>query len=417
MMGSAGLGLGLGSAGCTAEKKSSVFKAGPLAQDYTEIFHNPDRRKYVEGCGIAKMPDGAFVASVPVVVRGVTLREVGKRGIIPCVTHIIRSTDGGQSWRKISELPYYSAVPWVHQGTLYLFTMKEGTEYRNDDLFLLRSDDGGRTWSDPATLFKGHFWNAHTGMVIRENHLYWAVCELGLHPQMGPPQRNPRVLAGDLSKDPMDPQTWRLSDRISYPAVPQELINPEIGSRSHALEPNVIELNGRIRVISCTKPEGQSTAGLAAVYDVTDDGKKPVVTFTQYHPRPGGQVKFYILWDEVSQLFWSTANLVVDSQNTFDWWKKEGRLSRGGNDRRFLMLFYGMDGLNWFQAGCIAQASKISQSFMYATPVIDGDDLAVISRSSINAPDQHDADYATFHRVRNFRDLAGLQLVPDTDTS
>ena len=78
------------------------------------------------------------------------------------------------------------------------------------------------------------------------------------------------------------------------------------------------------------------------------------------------------------------------------------------------MLLYGVDGLNWFPAGCVAQTGKISQSFMYARPVIDGNDLAIIARSSVNAPNQHDADYATFHRVRDFRRLA-LQLVPEPE--
>jgi len=43
---------------------------------------------------------------------------------------------------------------------------------------------------------------------------------------------------------------------------------------------------------------------------------------------------------------------------------------------------------------------------MYGTPVVAGNDLLVISRTSINGRDQHDADHATFHRVRNFRSLA-----------
>jgi len=49
---------------------------------------------------------------------------------------------------------------------------------------------------------------------------------------------------------------------------------------------------------------------------------------------------------------------------------------------------------------------------MYARPVIDNNDLAIISRTSIDAPNQHDADHATFHRVREFRRLA-LDLRPD----
>ena len=79
------------------------------------------------------------------------------------------------------------------------------------------------------------------------------------------------------------------------------------------------------------------------------------------------------------------------------------------------MRLYSIDGLNWFQAGCIAQARRISQSFMYARPVIDGEDLVIISRTSVDAPNQHDADFATFHRVHDFRRLA-LNLYPAPDS-
>ncbi len=78
----------------------------------------------------------------------------------------------------------------------------------------------------------------------------------------------------------------------------------------------------------------------------------------------------------------------------------------GGNDRRFLMLFYGIDGLNWFPAGCVARAGRLSQSFMYPSHIIDGNDLLVIARSSIAGQNRHDTDCATLHRVRNFRRLA-----------
>jgi hypothetical protein len=33
---------------------------------------------------------------------------------------------------------------------------------------------------------------------------------------------------------------------------------------------------------------------------------------------PGGQLKFCVIRDEVSRLFWATANQVVDDQGAFD---------------------------------------------------------------------------------------------------
>jgi hypothetical protein len=62
--------------------------------------------------------------------------------------------------------------------------------------------------------------------------------------------------------------------------------------------------------------------------------------------------------------------------------------------------------LNWFPACSIAKAEKMNQSFMYPSMVIDGDDIALLSRTGRDSGDYHDADLATFHRVRNFRSLA-----------
>lgn len=376
-------------------------KAAPLAQDFTVVYENPDREKmYVEGSGLTRLPDGTLIAVVPIVPRG-----GWKKG--PSRIEIVRSDDGGKQWRAASKLPYYTACPWVHDGKLYLLACRTGTTHRNDDLFLLRSPDGGATWSEPVELFKGHYWNCHTGIVVRDGRLYWAIDEI----ETSIMQRAPRVLAGDLTKDPLDPQSWRLSDPVPFPGIPKSLGNKKFEKlASRFLEPNVIEVNGQLRVVLRVEVQRQTTANLCAVLDLDDDGKDMKFRFNQFYPMPGGHLKFYILWDEVTSLYWATANLSVDTQETQDWWKGGGHI-RGGNDRRFLMLLYGLDGLNWFQAGCIAQADKVAQSFMYATPMIDGNDLVVLSRSSIRAANNHDADFATFHRVPDFRNLA-LDLRP-----
>ncbi len=386
----------------------------PLAQDFTIVHHNLDSERYVEGPGLVRLEDGTLLAVVPVVPR--EEHSVERRATQSRI-HLLRSTDGGKTWKQSSELPYYSAAPWLHKGALYLFVNKGGTKSRNDDLLLLKSTDGGTTWSEPVTLFQGHFWNCHTAMVQKPDRLYWATDDLSLGKNRGP-----RLIAGDLTGDPMSPAAWRLSNPVPFPGVPDQLTNAKFASlSSQYLEPNVIEVQGKMRVLATVKPKRQSTTGLAALFDFEDNGGPLELKFTQFHPMPGGQLKFCIIWDEKSQMFWATANLVVDGQGAFPWWKEGEERGNvryasglGGNDRRFLMLMYGLDGMNWFQAGCVAQAAKISQSFMYARPVIDGDDLAIIARSSIHAPNQHDADHATFHRVKNFRSLA-LKLTPEPE--
>lgn len=384
----------------------------PLAQEHTVVFHNSDPECYVEGPGLVRFDDGSFVAVVPVVPREQWSEE---RRLTQSVVHILGSKDRGATWQPLKDLPFYSAVPWRDGDALYLFANKPGPPgKRNADLLLLRSDDRGRTWSAPITLFTGNYWNCHTAMVQRDRRIYWAIDDLSLGKKRGP-----RLVAGDLSA-PMSPQSWRISEPLPFPGAPDALWNPKFAGQSDQwLEPNVVEVNGQLRVLMTVKLKRQATANLGAVLDATDTDDQLALKFIRYNPMPGGQLKFCVLRDEVSKLFWLTSNLPTASEDTFGWSaaaEKEGHFKASAGDRRTLMLSCGADGLNWFPVGCIAQAPKLSQSFMYARPVIDGDDLAIIARSSVNAPNQHDADTATFHRVRDFRRLA-LDLVPKPETS
>jgi hypothetical protein len=159
--------------------------------------------------------------------------------------------------------------------------------------------------------------------------------------------------------------------------------------------------------------DAYATSGVGAICDISDDGGRLECQFTQFHPIPGAQNQFHIVEDPVSGLFWMTTNLPTNSQDLkFDRQLEEiGFKGTPGNERRFLMLFYSLDALNWFQAGCVAMLPSPLQSFNYATAVVDGEDLLIVSRSSLNAVDQHDNDAITFHRVKGFRDLA-LDLNP-----
>ena len=55
-------------------------------------------------------------------------------------------------------------------------------------------------------------------------------------------------------------------------------------------------------------------------------------------------------------------------------------------------------------------------AFSYASNLVYGNDLLVLSRTSENAYNQHNGNLITLHRVRNFRDLA-LDLSRDFSPS
>jgi len=396
---------------------ASIRSAQPLAQEFTVVHRRENPRTYVEGCGLIVLPGGSVLAVVSVVPRG----GIPKKG--PTEINYVRSDDGGKTWTKISQLPFYSAVPFLHDDRLYTFLFSMGTRFRNDDMYLAASDDGGRTWTEPSKIFTGHFWTCQTNMVVRDQRLYWAIDDLRQpnHSRY----RSPRAIAGDLSADLLDPASWRMSNFVPFPGMPDELLRTDYDIEhlniwnmpDHWLESNVVEVGGRLRLLATVKSQWQTLSNICGICDVEDDGTELTMEFRQFHPMTGGQLKFAIARDERSRLFWATANFVVDGQESQDWWDEARRSRRfsgmGGNDRRFLMLLYSVDALNWFQAGCVAQARTLRQSFMYGSPVVDGDDLLVISRTSISGPDQHDADHATFHRVRDFRCLA-LNLFPES---
>ncbi len=387
-----------------------------MAQDYTVVYHTAAGGRGIDGVGLVQLPDGMMVAVVPI------RRQEGWRCLI------VRSIDGGRNWQPpVAELPYFTAAPFVHQGKVHLFA------HANANLVLTRSQDGGTTWSDPVTLFdfSPNWYNCQTGMAVRHNRLYWAVGDLHVGDAVIQGRKEvPRivVVAGDLGSDLMDPESWRKSPHVPWPGpgLPEQLLSPDMSDAPYPsmrmLEPNVLNVGGQLRVLATVKPPLQATTNLCAVFDVADDGEKLDLSFTQYHPMPGGQLKFCVIWDDVSQMFWATVNLAVDGQDQFEF--KDPAEHGGeqpysgairGNDRRFLMLFYGIDGLNWFPAGCVARAGRLGQSFMYPSHLVDGDDLLVIAWTSVNGDNRHDADVATFHRVRDFRRLA-MNLRQDIDS-
>jgi hypothetical protein len=124
-----------------------------------------------------------------------------------------------------------------------------------------------------------------------------------------------------------------------------------------------------------------------------------------YVPCPGGQMKFHILYDEPTKLFWLLSSQSTDSMTRPDR-LPENRFNLPNNERHRLALHFSKNCVDWCFAGMVAMGADAKQSRHYASMVIDGDDLHVLSRSGDSrAKNAHDTDLITFHTVRRFREL------------
>ena len=392
----------------------AVEGAEPLAQSYQVVLRVPSPL-ITAGPALVKFRDGTLLAVCPV--DG--YRKGGEHANnANYAVHLAVSRDAGRTWREAAPaLPYMTATPFLVDDVIYLLAHRRGRR----DVLILKSLDQGATWSKPVELYRGSYWNAPTGIAVRNGVLYRAVGTGGHGARI-----ETVVLALDLKQNPMLPRSWRKSNSVKYPGTPKALdrnLYPGGSGRSvfavdHWLEPNISNVRGRLMVTHRTRIDGYATAGLTAICDLNDSEKEMKLSFTQFYPMPGAQNKFFIIYDEKSGLFWTPVNIPTDNQNSTGWDKelwRRGFLGGPGNERRILMLQYSRDCLNWFHAGCIAAWPSPMNSFSYAAPLVDGDDLLILSRTcapgKTTTRNNHDTNQVTFHRIRNFRSLA-LVLKP-----
>ena len=312
------------------------------------------------------------------------------------------SRDDGATWREASRLPFATGKFLMDRGRVHF--VGSGVGWKG--LWIARSDDEGKTWTAPVQLLDGSVYAASTGWVVADGRLYWAMDDMRGQAL----QRGVFAVVADLSQDLMDPSAWRKSNVVKHPGIDRNFGRGG-HNRGRWLEPNVIRHAGKLRLVVRVRVSQESLDGMvpnvAAICDLDDDGRNLRLKFSHYYPVPGAQNHFHVIFDPATELHWMTCNMVTGAATV--------RHRGWGKERRFLMLHYSVDGQNWFPAGCIAMWPRTTQAFNYCTPLIDGGDMLIVSRTAEHAKNQHDNDCITFHRVRAFRKTALNLFQSNTD--
>ncbi len=341
--------------------------------------------RYLCSPSMVRLPDGALLSSMDLFASNAPQN----------LTLIFRSDDNGESWHYVSELmPCFWGKLFVHKGDVYMLSCS--TEY--GDLLIGKSTDGGRTFSSPAVILRGACKCNMPGVhknpqpVVEYKGRLWNTCEWG---SWGQGYHAPMVISADTGSDLMLAESWHVTPPVMYdPSWPGVADGPSSGNIEGALAvaPDGTLYNIMRYDMSRTTPN----RGLVLAYRVNTDDPDAPLEYSHAIPLMGNNSKFNIHRDAESGLYFSIICRITDTGRTAD--------------RRLLSLMASKDLTEWSLVIDLLdhreKATAEEVGFQYVDFMFDGDDLLYLCRTAMNeAHNFHDANYQTFHRVKNFRSL------------
>ena len=319
------------------------------------------------------------------------------------------SDDNGFTWRETGRLPMLHARVFTAGNAMYALG-------HGGDLLIARSDDNGETWGEAVCLDNSPFWHQSAGSYERLNGKIYITLEMTPRTDIfAGGGGDPILMCAKETDDLTKRENWTFSNRLRYAETASRYPVPGNGKFTNWLESSVVLqrnpdsiFSGELLIyLRVQHPEFPDTAILLRGREHAD-GSLTVETISDqlfYIPFPGGFMKFHILWDEPSKRYW----LIASRSRVTTFMKAETtpRDILWFNERRKLELFYSENGFDWCSAGVVAYGETELESRHYASIVITGDDMLVLSRSGDKeAVNTHDTDMITLHRIKNFRDLA-----------
>jgi hypothetical protein len=127
------------------------WKVTPLADEFVAVYESPDARRICAySPGLALLAGGRLVATLDLGGPGVAEMSGEKyRGHGgQWLGNVYTSDDRGRTWTHRADFPLIHARPFAAGGAVYILG-------HADDLKVMRSDDGGETWSDCVPLTGG----------------------------------------------------------------------------------------------------------------------------------------------------------------------------------------------------------------------------------------------------------------------
>ena len=355
------------------------------------ITHSPAASgQYIGSPGLAVLPSGDYLAKCDLFGPGSTERQ-------RAVTRVFSSPDQGRSWQHRADVHgMYWASLFMHRGDAYLL----GPDRTYGHTVLCQSTDEGYTWTQPQDastgrlLSDGKFHCAPGPVVIHRGRL-WRAMEDALGPGGWGHHFRSFMMSAPVDADLRQAEHWTCSNVLGRnPAW----LEDQFGGW---LEGNAV-ITRQGEIVNILRVDSPRYEEKAAVIRIRGDGAQ--ATFdpdTGFIDFPGGGKKFTLRYDPVSQRYWSLTNYVPDRH----------RDSFPPSTRNTLALTCSADLANWTVRALLLDHPDVeNHGFQYVDWLFEGEDLIAVSRTAYDdglggAHNFHDANYLTFHRFADFRNL------------
>jgi len=353
-------------------------------------------KTYIGSPSICILPDGNYVATHDHFGTGSTEHQ-------QALTTVFRSTDKGGSWQKISEIngQFWSNL-FAHQGVLYIM----GTWKHHGNLIIRRSTDGGVTWSEPSDnrsglLREGEFHTAPMPVIIHNGRLWRAIENARSYTTAWGIRYSAMVISAPVNADLLDASNWTTTNYLQYDSA-------YLGGNFRGwLEGNVV-VNPEGKIVNILRvATSEPGRDMAAVVNISDDGMKasfdPSTGFIDF---AGGARKFSIRYDGKSEQYWTICNLVTDEFSKMS----------AASVRNTLVIKSSPDLKKWtIHKVLLHHPDVLKHGFQYVDWQFEGRDIIYLSRTAYDdqyggANNYHDANYLTFHRIKNFRKLLKVSI-------
>ncbi len=356
------------------------------------ISHSPaSSGKYIGSPSLCIQENGDYIASHDFFGPKAVERKLG-------VTTIYKSGNKGKTWKQISQIQgqFWSNL-FEHKGELYLL----GTDREYGNFIIRKSTDGGYNWTEPkdentGLLFAGQYHTAPMPIAIHNGYLWRAVEEIDGKEKKWGKMFMSSMVSANINGNLLKASNWKKASNLSY--------NPAYlnGQFAAWLEGNaVLDKQGKVVNVLRVSTSVEGTEK-AAVVKVADDGS--AVTFddsTDFIDFPGGSKKFTIRYDSTTNLYWTLSNVIAPDLM---------KIKDTGKIRNTIALCSSDDLRNWKINKYILHHEDMNKhGFQYVDWQFEGKkNIVFVSRTAYDdayggVHRQHDANYLTFHRIKNFR--------------